>query len=417
MRFATLLLQIAVVLATARAVGLLFRRLRQPQVAGEMLGGILLGPSVLGALAPRLEASLFPADSLDLFDAVSRFGLVLFMFLVGTKLDLQSLRGRGAKATVLISHLSIAVPFVLGGLLALLLHPSLSHPDVRRLHFTLFLGTAMSITAFPVLARILTEEGLVRTSLGAIALACAAVDDVTAWCILAGVVILVRAAGSALPLWVMIPGLAAHVLAMVLLVRPALGRLRPRERAGTAMTHAALGALLLVMLLSAWVAERLGIHAVFGAFLAGAVVPRGRGLARALSDRLEDVTVVLLVPLFFASAGLRTRVGLLADPWLFAVLALVLLVAIAGKVGGAVAAARLCGISWRQSAALGVLMNTRGLMELVVLNVGLEIGVISPALYTIMVLMALVTTLMTVPLLRSIAPPEVGEAGGEAAVL
>ncbi len=402
--FATLLLQVAVVLAVAHATGSLFRRLRQPRVMGEMAGGILLGPSLLGWLAPRLQAALFPPDSLDRFDALSGLGLILFMFLVGTQVDLGHLRGRAARSVVLISHSGIVVPFALGALLAFLLYPALSLPEVRRLHFTLFMGTAMSITAFPVLARMLTEEGLVRTRLGAIALACAAVDDVTAWCLLAAVVMLVRSSETTTPIWATLLGAAAYLALMLAGARRLLRRLVPPGRIDAPMVRTTLALALLVMLLSAWATEQLGIHAIFGAFLAGAVMPKEKQFTQALSDRLEDTSVVLLLPLFFASAGLRTSIALISGSKLWLVLLLLIATAIAGKVGGAMLAARATGFSWRDAAALGALMNTRGLMELVALKVGLEVGVISQPVFTMMVLMALVTTLMTVPLLRWMGP-------------
>jgi Kef-type K+ transport system membrane component KefB len=401
---AVLLLQVAVVLAVAHATGSLFRRLRQPRVMGEMAGGILLGPSLLGWIAPRLEAALFPPDSLGRFDALSGLGLILFMFLVGTQVDLGQLRGRAARSVVLISHSGIVVPFALGALLAFWLHPVLSLPEVRRLHFTLFMGTAMSITAFPVLARMLTEEGLVRTRLGAMALACAAVDDVTAWCLLAGVVMLVRASEATAPIWATLLGAAAYLALMLYGARRLLRRLVPPGSADAPMARTTLALVLLAMLLSAWATEQLGIHAIFGAFLAGVVMPKEKRFTQALSDRLEDTSVVLLLPLFFASAGLRTSIALISGPRLWLILLLLIATAIAGKVGGATLAARATGFGWRDAAALGALMNTRGLMELVALKVGLEVGVLSQPVFTMMVLMALVTTLMTVPLLRRLGP-------------
>jgi Kef-type K+ transport system membrane component KefB len=405
----TLLLQIAVVLAVARATGWLFRRIHQPQVMGEMAGGILLGPSVLGALAPGASRVLFPPGSLSALDTLSTIGLVLFMFLVGTQLDLHELRGR-RRSALFISQTSIVVPFILGALLAVSLLRALGRPGVPVLHFALFMGAAMSITAFPVLARILAEERLLGTRVGSVALACAAVDDVQAWCILAAVVWLVRSTGAGAPLWLTLAGLTLYVVVMWTIVRGALHRLERRRADRDSLTQGRLALILITLFASAWVTDRLGMHALFGAFLFGAIMPRDSGITGLLAKRLEDVTVVLFLPLFFASAGLRTSLGLLSGGSMWFMFGLVLLVAVAGKAGGAMLAARATGMPWREAAALGALLNTRGLMELVVLKIGLEIGAISGTVFTMMALMALVTTLMTVPLLRWIRPGGTGRA-------
>jgi Kef-type K+ transport system membrane component KefB len=396
-----LLLQVVLIVATARLVGKAFRLLRQPQVVGEMAAGLLLGPSLFGAASPALFAMVFPAQSLDFLQALSHLGLLVFMFLVGLELDLGVLRGRG-RAAVTISHTSIAVPFAMGTILALWLYPRASTPGVGFVEFALFVGTAMSITAFPVLARILTERRLLATPIGALTLACAAIDDVTAWSILAGVVLLVRSSHSAVPLWLTVGGTLAFVALMAGVVRPLLAR--AAGRGDGRLTHDRLALVLMVVLVSALATEALGIHALFGAFLAGTVMPRSPGFAGAIAQRLEDVTVVLLLPLFFAFTGLRTRVELMSGGESWLILLAVVGVAIAGKLGGSAVAARVAGMSWRDSLLLGTLMNTRGLMELVALNVGLEIGVISPRLFTIMVLMALVTTFMTTPLVALLQP-------------
>ncbi|HEX8906199.1 MAG TPA: cation:proton antiporter [Longimicrobiaceae bacterium] len=398
-----LLVQIAVVVVAARAVGLLFRRIAQPQVMGEMVAGILLGPSLLGWLAPGASRALFPAESLGFLSSISQVGLLVFMFLVGLELNPRLLRGRGYTALV-TSHASITIPFFLGGLLALHLYPRLSDAGVTFNGFALFMGAAMSVTAFPVLARILTERDLLRTRVGAVALACAAVDDVTAWCILAGVVALVRAGHSGLPWWGTVLGSAAFVAAMIFAARPLLARLERRYERDGRVTQDVLAIVFLVTLGSAWTTEALGIHALFGAFLAGAVMPKGEGFVHALTARLEDVTVVLLLPLFFAFTGLRTRIGLVEGVEMWGWCALIVLVAITGKLGGGAVAARMTGMSWREAGAIGTLMNTRGLMELVILNIGLDIGVISPAVFAMMVLMALATTFMTSPLLELVYP-------------
>jgi len=424
MNIALLLVQIAVVVIAARGVGLLFRRIGQPQVMGEMVAGILLGPSLLGWVAPALSARLFPPASLGFLNSISQVGLLVFMFLVGVELNPRLLRGRGHTALV-TSHASIVVPFFLGSLLALRLYPRLSDASVTFTGFALFMGAAMSVTAFPVLARILTERGLMRTRVGAVAVACAAVDDVTAWCILAVVVAIVRAPSGALPVWATVAGSAAFVALMVLGVRRALALLERRYQHNGRVTQDMLGVILLVVLASAWATETLGVHALFGAFLAGAVMPKGEGFVHALTGKLEDVTVVLLLPLFFAFTGLRTHIGLVEGAEMWGYCGLIVLVAVAGKFGGSAVAARMTGMSGREAAAIGALMNTRGLMELVILNIGLDIGVISPALFAMMVLMALATTFMTSPLLELVYParmirragagdePEVGDADAE----
>lgn len=394
-----LLIQIAVILIAARVVGYLFRRLHQPQVMGEMAAGILLGPSLLGWLAPGLSAALFPPESLGFLSAISQFGLLLFMFLVGLELDPKILRGQ-TRAAVLVSNASIVAPFLLGALLSFYLYPRLAEKGVRFTDFLLFLGVAMSITAFPVLARILSERNLLRTSLGALAITAAAVNDVTGWMILAVVVVLVRTSDAALPLWLTFLGLLVYLGVMFYPARRALAWIdRYTHRKGH-ITHNVLALLLLFVLLSAWTTEWLGVHALFGAFLAGAVMPKSNMIVHGLAERLNDLAVVLLLPIFFAFTGLRASIGLVngLDMWFFTFL--IIFVAVLGKFGGSSLAARWSGLPWRESAALGVLMNTRGLMELVLLNIGLDLGVLSPALFTMMVIMALTTTFMTAPLLE-----------------
>ena len=399
----TLLVQISVILLAARLVGWLFRKLDQPQVMGEMVAGILLGPSLLGWIAPGISAALFPPQSLGFLNSLSQVGLLLFMFLVGLELNPQVLRGRKHVAVV-TSHVSIIIPFFMGTLLALYLYPRLSDDGVAFTHFALFVGTAMSITAFPVLARILRERNLIHSQVGAVTIACAAVDDVTAWCILAGVVMLVRASSAALPLWLTLIGTVVYVFLMWHGARRALCRLESIYRAREALTQDMMSIMLLLVLASALVTEWLGIHALFGAFLMGVIMPKDQGFVQAIREKLEGIAVVLLLPLYFAFTGLRTGIGLLsgADMWFYC--GTIIVVAIAGKFGGATLSARLTGMSWREAGAIGTLMNTRGLMELIILNVGLDIGVISPALFTMMVLMALVTTFMTMPLLELIYP-------------
>jgi len=399
---ALFILQAAVVIVTSRAIGLVARRLRQPMVVAEIVAGIVLGPSLLGWLLPHASEVLFPTASLPLLGMVSQIGLVLFMFLIGLELDPKLLKDR-PHVSVAISHTSIVVPFLLGALVALGLHARLSSPSVPLTSYVLFTGAAMSVTAFPVLARILVERRLLRSRVGAIAIACAAVDDVTAWCILAFVVSIVRSSDvrgavltSALAL--------AYLAVMLLAVRPALGRVTRRTKIGLSQNVVAV--VLVGLLASSWATELIGIHALFGAFLFGAVLPKQGSFASALAEKIEDLVVVFLLPMFFAYSGLRTQVGLLSTPESWMVCALFVAVASVGKFGGSAVAARVMGIPWRESSAIGVLMNTRGLMELIVLNIGLDLGVISPTVFTMLVIMALVTTFVTTPALQRIYPIE-----------
>lgn len=387
------------IVATGRLVALGFRRLGQTPVIGEMFAGVLLGPSLLGQIFPSIESALFPPASLPTLHLISQLGVVLFMFVVGMEVDVDRLRRR-ARATVLISNAGIVVPFALGVWLALYLHPRYAPPGVPFLTFALFIGTAMSITAFPVLARILAERGLKGTELGNLAIGCAAIDDVTAWCLLAVVLALSRGEGLTGPLVAVVLAGIVAVIAFAI-VRPRATRLFG-EAGPDGMTPRTLLAALLFLLAVALSTEAIGVHAVFGAFLAGVAVGGAGDLREHLRRAIEPLTATLLLPLFFAYSGLRTEVGSLSgEAWLAC--ALVLLAAVAGKFGAVSAAARIQGTPWRDSLALGALMNTRGLMELVVLNIGYDLGILSPQMYTMMVIMALTTTCMAGPVLAVLA--------------
>jgi Kef-type K+ transport system membrane component KefB len=401
---AMLVVQIALIIGFSRVVAVLFEKIQQPNVIGEMFAGIMLGPSLLGWLAPGVSASLFPASSLGYLNAFSQLGIVIYMFLVGLALNVQELRKQG-HAAVLTSHVSIIVPFVLGASLSLYLYPRLGDDRVSFVGFALFMGAAMSITAFPVLARILTDRGILGTNLGTLAIACAAIDDVTGWCILAYIVVFVRTQQqSALPLWGALIGMGIFLIMMFYVVRPQLRRFQKIYDRDDQLSDGAIAMVLVLVLAAALITEKLGLHLLFGSFLAGTVMPKDPRFVRHILGKFETITVVLMLPLFFAFTGLRTSVGLIQGSGTWVLMAAIIIVAIAGKLGGSMLAARAAGKEWREAAGLGVLMNTRGLMELVILNIGLDIGVISPALFSMMVLMALVTTFMTAPLLELVYP-------------
>jgi Kef-type K+ transport system membrane component KefB len=392
-----LVLQILVILTATRFAAAIFRRIGQAAVIGEMVAGVVLGPSLLGWLAPSFSAALFPQASLGHLEALSQIGLVLFMLVVGATLDIQSL-GDHCHAAVLASHVSIAMPLLFGASVASLLYPDLAGPGVAFQPFALFMGAAMSITAFPVLARILRERRMLRSPVGTLAIACAAVDDVTGWCLLAYITVLTRASHSGVPIWLTVAGSVAFTAIMISVVRR---RLEPLGRICQDETSAdrVLAPVLVVTLLAALTTEFLGIHLLFGSFLAGAVMPKTPRFRAYLQDRVEAFCLTLLMPLFFALTGLRTNFGALRAGNLWPIFGLLLAVAIIGKLGGATVAARLAGFGWREAATVGSLLNTRGLMELVILNIGREVGILTPALFTLMVLMAILTTFMTVPLL------------------
>jgi Kef-type K+ transport system membrane component KefB len=392
-----LLLQIIVIVATARALGAVFGRLGQPPVIGEIVAGIVLGPSLFGALFPGAFGFLFAPASTALLKLFAEIGVLLFLFAVGVELDVGRIRRR-ARTAVFVSHASIVVPYLLGAALSLVLYPELAPPGVAFAPFALFMGIAMSITAFPVLVRILRERGLSGTLLGDTAVTCAAVDDVTAWSLLAVVVAIagangLRAAAGTIVLTAVF--IAAMLFVIGPLVRRGLAAAARRERPGKSAVALVLG----ILLASALATELIGIHALFGAFLAGVVMPREPRFRAYLTERLEEFSSVFLLPLFFAFTGLRTRIGLLDDGRSWLLCGLVILVATAGKLGGSMIAARLTGTPWGEAFALGALMNSRGLMELIALNVGYELGILSPRIFAIMVLMAITTTFATGPLL------------------
>ena len=378
----TLLLQVAVICAVARAVGWLFKTLQQPRVVGEIVAGLLLGPSFFGWIAPAISAFVFPPESLGPLNTLSQLGLMLFMFQVGMELNLTDVL-RFGRVVVVISYAGIFIPFVMGAGLALFLSERLSSPSVSLSSFALFMGIAMSITAFPVLARILAEKGLLQTKIGSIALASAAIDNLTSWCLLALLSIKV-VSSSPSSLLFKLAGLAWYAMLM-LGVRHFLS-----SRAGKMRWFSLdrLAPALLFMLASALVTHWLGIHAFFGAFFAGLVLPKHQGPLSAALKKLEPVTTVVLLPLFFAFIGLRTRVLLInsADLWLYC--GLIILIAVSGKLLGCGISGRIMGMNGHEALAIGILMNTRGVVELVILNLGLNLNIISPALFSMMVMVA-----------------------------
>ena len=386
-----LLLATAVIVLAAYVGGRVAARLGQPRVLGEIVAGIVLGPSILGAVWPAATATLFPAELLPLLKVMADIGLVLFMFLVGLELDHHHLRGQGHRAVV-VSHTSIILPFVLGAGLGWWLHPRVGGTS-NELAFCLFVGAAMAVTAFPVLARILQETGLGRTRVGSMTLACAAVDDVTAWCVLAVVLAVAQGSGPG-PVLVTIAFATWFALTMWFVVRPFLARFHEIPVA------VAIG----LAFAGAWATDAIGIHAIFGAFMVGVVMPHRASDRLMLVDRLEVIVGSLLLPAFFMLVGLATRLGLVDTAELWLITLAVLVVAVAGKLGGAGLAARAMGESWRDAWTIGVLMNTRGLTEIVILTVGLERGIITDTMFTVMVIMALVTTFAAVPILRRIQP-------------
>ncbi len=391
-----LFLQLLVIIAASQWMGRVFSRLGQPTVVGEMVMGILLGPSLFGWLWPDAFGFVFPASSFNTLKLLSQIGVCLFMFAVGMELNVHHVRNK-AQTAIVVSHASIVIPYLLGVFLAYFLFSHLAAPGATFTAFALFMGISMSITAFPVLARILQERGLSQTLLGSTAITCAAVDDVTAWSILAFVVAIARAtslAGSALNLLLILAFVALMVWVVKRILPACLGNFSKENP-----SRGTLAVVICVVVASALCTEAIGIHALFGAFLAGAIMPDTDGFRHKLGVRVENFSSVLLLPLFFVFTGLRTQIGLLDDlqGWLLCLL--IIVVATLGKLGGSALTARVTGMNWRESLQLGALMNTRGLMELIALNIGYDMGILSDRIFTMLVIMAIVTTMMTGPLL------------------
>lgn len=404
---ALLLIQIVVIMGATRLFGFLVSFIAQPTVVGEILAGIVLGPSLLGAFFPDFSIFLFPKESLGNLHLISQLGLIFFMFVVGMELDFEKIK-KQSTASIFISHASIIFPFFLGVVLSYWLYVLYAPQNVSFIPFALFIGIAMSITAFPVLARIIKEKNLTDTRYGAMAITCAATDDITAWYILA-LIIAFSISGTIASSLLLLLFIALYLVAMFYVVRPLLNKIGRTQNEKLSMN--AMSAILVLLLISSLVTESIGIHALFGAFMAGVMMPSSSTskLKELIAPRLEYVSLLVLLPLFFALTGLRSEIGLLntSDAWLAC--GLIILVAVTGKLLGSSLASKFIGFNWRDSFALGILMNTRGLMELIVLNIGFELGILSPELFTMFVVMALVTTFMTGPMLRIVTKNSNGE--------
>lgn len=392
-----ILAQIVTIIIVSRIFAFIFRKIHQPTVIGEIIAGIALGPSLLGAIFPEFSSTLFPENSLDNLSLLSQVGLILFMFMVGMELDLKMIRNK-VKDAVVVSNAGILIPFTLGMGLAYFIYTRFAPEGVSFLSFGLFLGMAMSITAFPVLARIVQERGMHKTRLGTLVITCAAADDITAWCMLAAIIAIAKAGSFLSSLYVILLSIA-YVLFMLKAVRPFLKRVGELHSTRENLSKQVVAIFFLTLLISSYATEIIGIHALFGAFLAGTIMPENTKFRNIFIQKIEDVALVLLLPLFFVFTGLRTQIGLLNEIYLWKVTGLIILVAIIGKFVGSAIAAKVIGQNWRDSLTIGALMNTRGLMELVVLNIGYDLGILSPEVFSMMVIMALVTTFMTGPAL------------------
>lgn len=394
---ALLLAQIVTIILVAKLFGWICTKIGQPSVIGEMIAGIVLGPSLFGLFYPEFSGMIFPKESLPNLQFLSQIGLILFMFIVGMELDLNVLK-KATHNAVVVSHASIIIPFAMGMGLAYYIYGTFAPDGVQFISFGLFMGIAMSITAFPVLARIVQERGITKTKLGTLVIACAAADDITAWCILAAVIAVVKA-GSVVSSFYTILMAAAYVILMLKLVRPFLARIGNIYTSKQTLTKPIVAIFFLTLIISSYLTEAIGIHALFGAFMAGAIMPDNIKFRTLFIEKVEDVSLTLLLPLFFVFTGLRTQIGLLSEPGLWKLTAIIIVVAVSGKFIGSALAARFVGQSWKDSLSIGALMNTRGLMELVVLNIGYDLGVLTPTVFSMMVLMALITTFMTGPAL------------------
>ncbi len=394
---AMILLQIIAILIVSRIFSAIFAKINQPTVIGEILAGIVLGPSLLGLFFPGAYSFLFSPNSLDSLYIISQVGLVLFMFTVGIDLNMSEMKDN-FKSTFIISQSSIVVPFLLGMILAFVIYKDFSPENSNFTSFALFIGISMSITAFPVLARIVQEKGLTKSHLGTLSIGSAAINDVTAWLLLVAVIAIAQTGSFASSIFTLL-FTALYIVLMLFVVRPFIKKIGDVYQNEELMNKSIFAFFILILIISAYITQLLGIHALFGAFMAGLIMPPMPKFRKLMIDKIEDLSVTLLLPLFFVYTGLKTEIGLLNTPALWIVCLVFVVVAIVGKMGGSIIPARVAGESWRDSLSLGALMNTRGLMELIVLNIGLEMGILPPVVFVMLVIMALVTTFMTTPLL------------------
>ena len=397
---AMLLLQIIAILIVSRIFGFIFVKLGQPTVIGEILAGIILGPSLLGYFFPDAFQFLFAPNSLGNLYILSQIGLVLFMFTIGMELDLGALKNKMG-VTFVISQASIIIPYFLGMWLAYYYYTEFAAQQTDFMSFALFIGISMSITAFPVLARIVQEKGLTKTHLGTISIASAAFNDVAAWCVLAAVIAITKTGSIESSLY-NIGFSVVYILIMFYLIKPFLNKIGNIYKNSEVVNKSVFAFFLLILIASAYTTQLIGIHALFGAFLAGVVMPPLPAFRKLIVDKIEDVSLTLFLPLFFVYTGLRTEIGLLNTPYLWSICGIIILVAIVGKFIGSALPAKILGESWKDSLSIGILMNTRGLMELIVLNIGYEMGILPPPIFVMLVIMALVTTFMTTPALSLI---------------
>nr|BBH88089.1 hypothetical protein KTC_28400 [Thermosporothrix sp. COM3] len=385
-----ILLQLIVILLTVQLFGILMRFIGQQWVIGEMLAGLALGPSLLGGLFPGLQQQFFPPQSLPILQVLGDIGLILYMFSLGTRTDIQELRAQ-SRTAVFVSLGGIIFPLLSGCILGYFLFPTMAGKNASALSLSLLMGVAISITAFPVLARIIMEKKLQNTRAGMLALVCASIGDVFAWCLLAAVAAISRAQSS-VSIVLILAYTALFIGCMLFVVRPLLKFAIKQLKSPRLLAVLAL----ITLLLASFTTDKIGIHPIFGAFLTGLILPRTIEFTRQ-SQSIDQINNMLFLPLFFVVSGLHTQFGLLQGPHLWLLCLLIFLIACLGKIGGSILPARLAAESWRDSFILGILMNTRGLVELIVLNIGLELGILSPALFSIMVLVALATTIMTSP--------------------
>ena len=392
-----LILQIIVIIIVARLLGMLFGKIGQPTVIGEIIAGIILGPSLLGNYFPEISSFLFRPDSLKNLEILSQIGLVLFMFIIGMELDVKILRIR-VKSALIISHTSILIAYFAGVLIAYFLYPTYASQNTSFTNFALFVGIAMSIAAFPVLARIMQERGMTKTAFGKQMITIAAIDDITAWCILA-VVIAVIQAGSFLSAGFTIFLVMLYLVFMLYLVQPMMSKIASVYISKEIFNKKIVALVFIILFISAYFTEIIGIKALFGGFLAGVIMPSNQHFKKVMAEKIEDFSLVVLLPLFFVFTGLRTHIGLISEGDLWSTCGWIILFAITGKFGGSFLAAKITGQNWRNASIIGTLMNTRGLMELIVLNIGYDLHILSTEVFTMLVVMTLVTTFMTGPVL------------------